>query len=84
MSTKIYQYTSIAITCSILLLLYVFVLLKIVKCKLFLKYADNFQHTGNITFMYAKCTLLHTSRHAICDVLITIIKIKITTIYSTL
>ena len=84
MSTKIYQYTSIAITCSILLLLHVFVLLKIVKCKLFLKYADNFQHTHSLAFLFAKCTLLHVSQYAICDVLITIIRIKITTIYTTL
>ena len=84
MSTKIYQYTSIAITCSILLLLHVFVLLKIVKCKLFLIYVDNFQHTGYLAFMNAKCALLHTSLYAICDVLITIIRIIITIIYPTL
>ena len=84
MSTKTYQQISIMNKSYILLLLYDFVLLKIVKCKLFLKYIDNFQRTGSKAFLFVKCHLHYSSLCAICDVLITIIRIKITTIYPTL
>ncbi len=84
MNTKTYQQISIMNKSYILLLLYDFVLLKIVKCKLFLKYVVNFQHTGSIVFLFIKYLSLHASLCAICDVLITMNRINITTIYPTL